>query len=323
MALQMKHHALFKVAWRRWPLLWLLSGALSGVAPPVAAHDTRTPAVALAQTKDLASAFAAAKAMRLRSSQGRVLLILDIDNTVLTMPQYLGGDRWFNHHAARIAAGTDPYFVTMSELIAARVALFGVASMDATQAGIPALLAEAKAARIDVFLLSARGADLYDGTRRELDRNAIRFDAPYTCAFILCAGDGINGDREIRAALTAIGETPSAAAYRNIVIRDGVMLVAGQNKGVMRKLLMSAIGGRGYVGVVVADDGRRNIDALAASGNPVPLSLFHYVRSATAVTETEDRRARMELRALRAALCSAVQAALCPPHKPTGKGADE
>src|SRR3546814_7711249 len=107
--------------------------------------------------------------------------------------------------------------------------------------------------RISDWSSDVCSSDLYDATRRELDRNAIRFDAPYACAFFLCTGNGVYGDREIRAALAAIGENPPASPYRNILIRDGVMLVAGQDKGVMLKLLLAAIGGRGYAGVVVAD----------------------------------------------------------------------
>lgn len=321
MAARTKHHALFKGAWRGRALPWLLGASLLGVAPPVAAHEAGPPAVMRAEIDDLAGAIEAAKAARMGASQGRVLLVLDIDNTLLTMPQYLGGDRWFNHHVSRIAAGTDPDFADVSALIAAQTALFGLASMEPTQPGIPELLSEARAAGVDVFLLSARGPDLYDATRRELDRNAIRFDAPYACAFFLCTGNGVYGDREIRAALAAIGENPPASPYRNILIRDGVMLVAGQDKGVMLKLLMAAIGGRGYAGVVVADDGQRNIDALAASGNPVPLSLFHYRRIDTAVTAAEDREAQARLRALRAVLCPALQTAFCPQHRPVRRGA--
>src|SRR3546814_15022980 len=84
--------------------------------------------------------------------------------------------------------------------------------------------------RISDWSSDVCSSDLYDATRRELDRNAIRFDAPYACAFFLCTGNGVYGDREIRAALAAIGENPPASPYRNILIRDGVMLVAGQDK---------------------------------------------------------------------------------------------
>ena len=320
MAAHRGHHARSGGVWKRGPLLRLLGAASICIAPPGAAKEASPARVTLAETVDLRSAIDAAKAARLNTAQGRILLVLDIDNTLLTMPQYLGGDRWFNHHVSRIAAGTDPDFADVSQLITAQTALFALASMEATEAGIPALLSEAEAAGIDVFLLSARGPDLYDATRRELDRNGIRFDARPACAFFLCTGNGVYGDAEIRAALAAIGETPSAAPYRNILIRDGVMLVAGQDKGVMLKLLMGAIGGRRYAGAVVADDGQANIDALAASGNPVPLTLFHYRRIDTAVTDAEDREARARLRAVRAALCPALHAALCAEHEPVRRG---
>jgi hypothetical protein len=306
-----------------WRLASLLAALWIGVVPSLAREEDRAFAasVVIRETDDLADAFEAAEDARAATPQGRILLVLDIDNTLLTMPQYLGGDRWFNHHAAMVAAGSDPDFRDMGELMAAQTMLFGIGSMQATEPAIPALLAEAARRKIDLFLLSARGPDLYDVTRRELDRSGLRIEAPYACSFFLCTEDGLYRDDEIRAALVAIGEVPSGTPYRDILIRDGVMLVAGQDKGVMLKLLMGAIGGRRYAHVVVADDGQKNIDALAASGNPVPITLFHYRRIDPSVTEAEDQVARARFEALAATLCAALQSALCrAPAASTGSG---
>lgn len=285
-----------------------------GQVPSSAREGVRTSAapVTIRETVDLADAFEAA---REATPQGRTLLILDIDNTLLTMPQYLGGDRWFNYHAAMIGAKLDPDFASMDKLLAAQTMLFGLASMQATEPEIPNMLAEAARQGVDVFLLSARGPELYDATRRELDRNGLRVEAPYACSYFLCTQNGLYRDDEIRVALTAIGEEASDSPYRDILIRDGVMLVAGQDKGMMLKLLMGAIGGRRYAHVVVADDGQKNIEALAASGNPVPTTLFHYRRIDPSVTDAENQAARAQFAALTAALCSAVQSTLCA--KPT------
>lgn len=301
----------------RTRLGWRLAAFLAALwigAVPAFAHEAggvSAASVIIRETTDLADAFRAAGDARDAAPQGRVLLILDIDNTLLTMPQYLGGDRWFNHHAAMVAAGTDPDFRDIGELIAAQTMLFGVGSMQATEPHIPAMLAEAARRKIDLFLLSARGPELHDATRRELHRSGLRIDAPHACSFFLCTEDGLYRDDEIRTALAAIGEVPSGSPYRDILIRDGMMLVAGQDKGVMLKLLMGAIGGRRYAHVVVADDGRKNIDALAASGNPVPMTLFHYRRIDPSVTEAEDQAARARFEALSVALCAALQSALC------------
>ena len=306
---------------RQKPSMWrfgrrcggfVLGAVLSCAAIGAETQQADSSDVTITETVDLADAIGAATAARRAGTEARILLILDIDNTLLTMPQYLGGDRWFNHHAARIAIAADRDFNTMNDLIAMQTALFGLAAMDATQTDIVKLLADAADAGVDTFLLSARGPDLYDATRRELDRNGIRFVAPKACAFFLCNGTGLYRDSDIRSALRAIGTPPSSQPYRSVLIRDGVMLTAGQDKGVMLKLLMGAIGGLGYTRVIVADDGRKNIDAFAASRNPVPLSLFHYRRIDTAVSEAEDQRAHEQLSRLRKTLCSAVRASICP-----------
>lgn len=302
----------------RMQLGWRLAGFLAvlsiGTAPSFAREKGNASAasVGIHETVDLADAFRAAEDAHATAPRGRVLLILDIDNTLLTMPQYLGSDRWFNRHAAAIAAKSNPDFSSLGELINAQTMLFGIASMRATEPNIPAMIANAERRETDIFLLSARGPELFDATRRELDRNGLQIEPPYACSFFLCTGDGVYRDDEIRAALAAIGEEPSDSPYRDILIRDGMMLVAGQDKGVMLKLLMGAIGRRRYSHVVVADDGRKNIDDIAASHNPVPVTLFHYRRIDPSVSDAEDQAARAELVTLTEALCSAMQSAFCP-----------
>lgn len=287
-------------------------GLLSLISPCVSqAAEAPMPAVSVEETANLARVFDVAREARLAAPQGRVLLVLDIDNTLLTAPQYLGSDNWFNQHAVRIREGKDPDFSSMSELITAQTIFFGMASLDATEPDIPGLLADADRAGVDIFLLSARGPELYDATRRELDRNKLQFRAPYACAFFLCTDDGLYNDDEIRAGLAAIGEQSPVSPYRNILIRNGMMLVAGQDKGVMLKLLIGAIGGQRYSRVIVADDGHENIEALATSRNPVPLTLFHYGRVDRSVTEAEERQARSQLASLTAVVCSALRSALC------------
>ena len=298
---------------RRWCLVGVVALLSIGAVPSisVAAGRDSSASVSIHETTDLADAFRAAEVARVAEKDARVLLILDIDNTLLTMPQYLGGDRWFNHHADLVAAKIDPDFLDMGKLIAMQVALFSFASMEATEPEIPAMLAEARRQGIDTFLLSARGPELYDATRRELDRNGLRVEGLNACATHPCMQDGTYSDDDIRSGLAAVGEEPSQSPYHDILIRNGVMLVAGQDKGVMLKLLMGAIGGRQYAHVVVADDGRKNIDALAVSGNIVPLTLFHYRRINASVTDAEDQVARAQLRTLTAVVCSALQSAIC------------
>lgn len=308
---------------RRWRFAAALSAGLLGLSTHCASQAADAPltAASVEETTTLAIVFQTAKEARLAAPQGRVLLVLDIDNTLLTAPQYLGGDNWFNRHAVRIREQQDPDFSSMGELIAAQTIFFGMASLDATEPHIPEQLADTSRAGVDIFLLSARGPELYDATRRELDRNMLLFRAPYACAFFMCTEDGVYRNDEIRAGLAAVGERPSTSPYRNILIRNGMMLVAGQDKGVMLKLLMGVIGGQHYTRVIIADDGRENIEALATSRSPVPLTLFHYRRVATSVTEAEEQQARSQLAELTTVVCSALQSALCgqPGRRRVGK----
>ena len=232
--------------WMRWCLAGILAASPISAMPLLAYEGARAPAapVAIRETADLSDAFKAAGEEA--TPQGPVLLILDIDNTLLTMPQYLGGDRWFNHHAAAIAARTDPDFSSLGELIAVQTMLFGVASMQATEPDIPAMLADARRQNIDIFLLSARGPELFDATRRELDRNGLEVEAPYACSFFLCTEDGVYRDGEIRAALAAIGEEPSRVLKSLMALVDGkpVCVIVPSDREVSMKKLASAFGGK-------------------------------------------------------------------------------
>lgn len=280
----------------------------SVVMDPVRAE---TPARIVLQTNDLAEPVAEAVGEQPQKIGSRVLLVFDIDNTLLTMPQYLGSDRWFNYNAELIAAGHNLDFATMDHLIAAQAMLFSVSTMDLTQPDIPDLGARARAAGVDIMLLSARGPDFYDLSVRELRRSELHWQAPVVCAFFLCSPDGRYDADALRTAFAQIGTPVPAGGLRPIIIADGVMLAAGQNKGAMLDLMVTALGKDRISRIVFVDDSERNVAAVAASQVPVPISIYHYRRVPTAVSESEARASSKQYRLFLKALCQTVRSALC------------
>ena len=286
--------------------------ALSVGAAPLQSKDR--PHLIRAETSDLTVPVADAIASLGRNSQQHILLVFDIDNTLLTMPQFLGSDQWFNHHAGLISSGKDAAFGSIDELLAAQGAIFDLAVMKPTQDDAASLVRKAREEGVDIFLLSARGPALYDATRRELDRSGINFKAPQTCSIIICSVGGTIGDHDIRKAISAFGSTSSPGTYRDIALRDGIMMVAGQDKGTMLKVLLASIGSTSYDKIVFVDDTQANIDSVAASGILVPLTVFHYTKIPTSVEEQDVAIADQQWAQFKSTVCGAILAAFCRSH---------
>lgn len=285
--------------------------ATTCVTASAEAPATTTPSVIIHDTDDLNVAVAEALASRSEGANHRVLLIFDIDNTLLTMPQFLGSDQWFNYHAGQITAGKDPDFAAFSDLIAVQTTLFSLGSMHPTQSDVGSLIEKANNAGIDIYLLSARGPELYSVTKRELGRNSIAFQAPVACSFVICSLGGSYGDSEIRHAIMAAGGTAQTPSYREIVMRDGVMMVAGQDKGTMLRVLLAALLPKTYDQIIFVDDTQKNIDAVAAAQVSMPISLYHYTRIQTTPARNDLDTSERQWKALRRTICISLTTSIC------------
>lgn len=271
-----------------------------------------SPPREIRQTVELSEPIQEAIRLRRADEANRILLVFDIDNTLLTMPQFLGSDRWFNYHADLIAKGADAEFPDINALIATQALLFGIGQMELTQPDAPTLIDEARKAGIQVMLLTARGPDFSNMTERELHRNGIDLDAPAVCAFFFCSEDGQFDAASVKQALQYIGSSAASGSTRPIAVSGGAMFAAGQNKGVMLQLLVSALQREKLTQVIFVDDGKRNVDAVAASELAVPLTIYHYTRVPTAVSSAEISTGKRQLRQLLAAICGTLKSSTCP-----------
>jgi hypothetical protein len=180
-----------------------------------------------------------------------------------------------------------------------------------TQADTASLIARAAEAGVDIFLLSARDPSLFDATRRELARSGIHYPALHVCAFYLCSESGRYDDRQIKAALSVLGLPAEAGSYRPILIREGMVLSAGQDKGAILSLLLGAIGGRPYNQVLFVDDGRPNIDAVVRASYAVPVKAYHYTRWNRAITAADAKASQREFLQIRQVVCKMIAADIC------------
>jgi len=193
---------------------------------------------------DFSEAGAAVEAYAAEFGAERVLLVVDIDNTLLAMDEPLGSEQWFDWqtyllknepHSPDLVADSFP------GILQAQGRLYARGRMHAVQRDLPAIVAGIQAAGAAAVVLTSRGEEFRGATERELTRNGFDFGRspletrddedwlymPYDPAEPAAAGISA---REVS---TLKLEQPQEVSYRN-----GIMMTAGQHKGIMLVTLL-------------------------------------------------------------------------------------
>ncbi len=222
-----------------------------------------------------------------RHGADKVLVVFDIDNTLLTLDQDLGGEAWFRWQRSLLEAN-GPHELRVAEdfvgLLEAQGVIYSLSRMKPTEPMVPAFLDRLEAKGFRVIALTARGTQLRDSTVRQLSGEEIRFQAPIRCGLPLCAKRGrITGDQVLAAAQKALTAEQVAAfdleKPREISVSDGVMMVTGQHKGAMLQLLLASAPDPSIKAIVFVDDGLDNVENMEAAfaRSDIELAAFHYV----------------------------------------------
>ena len=187
----------------------------------------------------------AQKAYELAEHYGmdEVLIVYDIDNTLLAMNQDLGSDQWFNWQAAKIASGDliDVVAKDFPALLSVQGMLYAVSGMHAPDPEAPSIVNELQQEGFYDLVLTSRGFDYRDSTLRELSKNGYHFTAstldpqegfagtylPYELSNI--SDYGLSED-EIKK--FKLGEA------RPVSFMDGIFMTAGQHKGALLRTLL-------------------------------------------------------------------------------------
>jgi len=203
----------------------------------------------------------------------RVLMVFDIDNTLLTMDQDLGGDAWFNWQAGLLRkAPKSPLLVAgdFRGLLAVQGILFSLGSMHPPEKGTPAAVRRLQATGARLFALSSRGPEYYSATMRVLGENGYDLSAsawPGRPGAFLPVRDGKERER------WGLGD-PRPAMHQS-----GVYLAAGQHKGaILRELWVAAK--RKHKALLFVDDHEKHVKRVRAAfaDEGVELKLFRYAR---------------------------------------------
>ena len=174
----------------------------------------------------------------------RTLLVLDIDDTLLTSPVFFGSDRWYEWQKG-LADGDPGKVPCRFDVIALN---YEAGTQVATEADAGRDLINGLSG--DRLILTARNPNYRGGTIRELNK------AGYVLPTML--GRFPEG--------TSLRWTDDKPGARPVVLgyQDGVMMVSGGNKGKTLLALLAHLDLH-YDRVVLVDDGRPNIDAMQAA----------------------------------------------------------
>ena len=219
----------------------------------------------------------------LAESTQRTLLVLDIDDTLLTSSGFFGSDKWYEWQKT-LPAGDPGKVPCLFDVISLN---YETGSQRPTQPDGPALI---NALPTDRLLLTSRNPLYRGGTLRTLR------DAGYALPAMLGRlGDGSSW--EFRKATDA---APVRVAYD-----QGVFMTTGQDKGLVLLDLLRRTKLH-YDRVVLVDDGRKNIDNMRAALQDAGISYLglHYTRIDKRIGQAEAEAGRAGWQAWRQLLAS-------------------
>ncbi|MCC7096951.1 MAG: DUF2608 domain-containing protein [Thermomonas sp.] len=227
------------------------------------------PDAAASEVRDITDLAAVAPAFA--ESHARTLLVLDIDDTLLTSEGFYGSDTWYEWQSKLPASDPDKLPCIFS-LIALN---YEAGTQLPTQPDGPALI---NAIHADKLLLTSRSAFYRGGTLRTLA------SAGYALPAML---GGISEGRS-----WDFRKAPDAKPMR-VVYDQGLFMTTGQDKGkvlldLFRELRIH------YDRVVLVDDGQQNIDNMRAAllNAGIDYLGLHYVHVDKSVTPERIAAAR-------------------------------
>ena len=191
------------------------------------ATQSTTPISTIEETKDISNL------LKKNSVHPEMLLVLDIDDTLLTADQFIGSDKWYEWQRS----------LPDNEKTSCKFDVIGIAneigSMSTTQ---PDLADYISSLNIDKLVLTARSPVYRTATMRELNRNDFDFSKNHLVE---------NGN-----ALRFLWQDENRQAV--VTYDRGVYMVAGLNKGTLLIELLNRLE-KSYTKIILVDDKKKNL----------------------------------------------------------------
>jgi hypothetical protein len=239
----------------------------------------------LTDTNDFAEVGAAVVEYAHKFPPERVLLVLDLDNTLLAMDTPLGSDQWFEWQKYLLDHEPKSKFLvadSFTGLLEAQGLLYNLSHMHPPQENLPGMIRKLQELGVRTMVLTSRGPDFRPATERELRRNGYDFKSSALAAKNVQTGEFMpyNPEDPVKDGLTkAEIERFHLNKPRPITYENGIMMTAGQHKGAML-LTMLHDAANDIDAVVYDDDNIRHAAnvyaAMLARGKEI--TAFQYTR---------------------------------------------
>ena len=194
----------------------------------------------------------------LAESPKRTLLVLDIDDTLLTSPGFFGSDTWYEWQAKTLQPGDPDKLACLFDVVSLN---YEAGNQRPTQPDGPALI---NALPVDKLMLTSRNRLYRGGTLRTLHDAGYALPTP------------LGGQAE--GAAWAWRKAPGARETR-MDYDQGILMTAGQDKGLVLLALLQRL--RLHYGrVLLVDDGEKNINDMRAALRDAGIAYLglHYTR---------------------------------------------
>lgn len=218
----------------------------------------------------------------LAESPRRTLLVLDIDDTLLTSTGFFGSDSWYEWQAKTLPAGDPDKLACLFDVISLN---YETGGQQPTQADGPAQI---NAIAADKLMLTSRNPLYRGGTLRTLRDAGYALPAPL---------GGQAGGR------SWTWRKAPGARESEVEYDQGIFMTSGQDKGLVLLDLLQRLDLR-YDRVILVDDGRKNIDNMQAALRDAGVDYLglHYTRVDKTIRPADIDAARAGWRAWRGLL---------------------
>jgi hypothetical protein len=202
-------------------------------------------------TQDFKDVFTTAQKLGKKCRPDRVVIALDLDNTIMANDQPLGSEQWFDWQSSLLTKKTpDPsdsqqlVGKDFQGLLQANSQILKTMTMHPTEPTLPQMLDRLASEHYKILVLTSRGSGDLPATEQELQRNGFHFEH----STLSPAPDGLflpYNPKRVTDAGFSNSESKTLQSLGKpwpVVFKDGLYLTSGQNKGYMLRALLQKTG---------------------------------------------------------------------------------
>lgn len=221
-----------------------------------------------------------------------VLIVHDLDNTLLAMKTDIGSDQWFDWQSA-LLKGTDKTHLVANDfngLLKLQGQLYTIGNMRLTQNDLPDLYRQLNSEKYKQILLTSRGPDFRDATEKELLANKLPvWNESSEQKLLSHMPYDLNNLN--KSCLTEEDKISfKLADPRLMSTGKNIILSSGQHKGMVLKTWLCSQKAS-YKAIVFIDDKIKNVDHMAAAfpqGTQPEMFTFRYSKEDERVKAFHD-----------------------------------